>query len=563
MKFNTFILFYFIFCSFIFSTTLIVNSLDYKDIISSAVFAKNKNYTFLFALTPNQSVFLTKYYTTNKDEPIIYIEGKDPVLVNMGFLLQEAKLKNLSINKPENIPLWIADQLSYNEVILVGSKYGQDALAVSSYAALVGAPILFFDPSKEDELLSNILVRNYSKVIIYGPINSQMSDKFLSSLKNKEIIDTGSKYLNNLEIVKKFLAIKPSRQGVFVSGYTFEKSMIDTSFPLFLVGKSSVPSYYIDFLEQNQIKTGVVFSGDGDIVDGVNYIRSQLENMQFFVKFGEGYRGSAQPLPLVVIPLPSPKFQIEVQNLSYNIKEKLFELKLSNKGDFVALSAAISLPKSKTAQSSQIFLDSNKTTTLAIPIDASADILNNKIPSASLTILYGEDSKLMDNIDILTIENIPISNYSDNSSVRFLGLEYYSPTKEFVLAFDGQGWVEGTISFNINNRVIVLRVPLSKINGLTKIKIKHFLSAEEENYVNKLETNFFFRSGEEQSILLKEKRGSIPINVQKSSSSNSNLILPSLSKSSDFFIYIFVFIGLFVIIIFILNFFRKRGDSFF
>ncbi|MCX8163292.1 MAG: cell wall-binding repeat-containing protein [Candidatus Micrarchaeota archaeon] len=555
LNFFIFVLFsFFLFFNFGFCTTVIVNSIDYKDILAAAVYAKHYDYNFLFALTPNQSVFMVKYYTLNKDEPIIYLEGKNTVLANMASLLKEANLKNLSLYKPENIQFWVADRLKSEEAFVVGSIYGQDGLAVSSYAALIGAPIFFYDPAQKDEFISYILLKNYSKITIYGTVNSYISQDFLSSIKNKEIIDKGSRYLNNLEIVKKFLAKKKTNQAIFVSGYSFEKSMIDKNFPILLVGRSIVPSYYIDFIKNNNITIGIVFSGDADIVDGTNYLKNQVQNLEFFVKFGEGYRGSSQPLPLAIIPLPSPFLQIDVLNLSYNVPLKVFDLKVKNLGDPLFLAAAISIEGVGSGQSSQIFLDKNKTTSFAIPLDASTAIVNNKIKSLSLTINYGEDSALMDNLEVLNIENVLVSNYVDNSTISLIGISYNSKTKEFVLAFDGEGWVEGTISFNINNRAIVLQIPLTQIKGITKIAIKYFLTEEEENYVSDLDSTYFFRYGSKNSILLKEKRGQNKIVVLNSSKAQQTQTFQNILSYIGFFILVVVAL----IIIFRL-FFTKRN----
>ncbi|MFN3909738.1 MAG: cell wall-binding repeat-containing protein [Candidatus Anstonellaceae archaeon] len=548
-----FTILFLMFFSTSFGTTLIVNSLDYKDIISSAILAKYNNYTFLFALTPNQSVFITKYYTLNKDEPIIYIEGKNTVLANMGSLLKEANLKNLSIFKPPIIYFWVADQLKSKEAIIVGSAYGQDALAVSSYAALSGTPILFFDSAKEQEFISGVLTRNYSKLIIYGKVVSSLSEDFLGALGNKEIIDTGNRYSNNIEITKKFLSIEPARQAIFVSGYSFEKSMIDKKFPILLVGQSTVPSFFVDFLKEQNLTSGVVFSGDANIVDGINYLKAQIPEAEFFIKFGEGYRGSTQPLPLAIIPLPSPNFKLEILNISYLPQLKIFELKIRNSGDLVFLAAAISVEDLGSGQSSQVMLEPNKTTSLAIPLDATSKISNNKIKSATLTVLYGEDVGLMDNIELLTINDIIVSDYSDNSTLRVMGLEYDSTNKQFVLTVDGKGWVEGTISFNINNKLIVLGVPLSKINGITKIPIKYFLSSQQELYVNKLESNYLLRYGAEKEILLKEKRGQNLIYTQSKS------FLPI----QQLVLYGSILLGILFFLFFASKFFKHRERDWF
>jgi len=543
-----------------FCTTLILNSQDYSDIISAAAYAKYNNYSYVFALTPNQSVFLSRYYTLDADEPIVYLEGDKPILANMKALLQSSPVKNLNAYSPPNIQFWIADQLSSDQAILVGKQYGQDALSVSSYAALTGSPIFYLDQyGDSDALISGIISRGYSKVILYGPISEQLSPAQLNLIPQRQIIDTGNRYSNNLEITRMFLQKQPSEQVMFVSGHAFEKSMVDLKFPLLLAGRSDIPVQLNNFVSQNSIKTGIVFSGDGDIVDGVNRLKGQNPQMSFFVKFGEGYRGTTQPLPLVIISLPSPQISLEVVNLTYNVPAKLFELRIKNTGDFAAVSAGASISGVGSAQSSQIIMDSGSTTTLSIPLDASAAIDSGKIPSVDVTISYGEDTALMDNIDSITFTEVQTSFYEDTSEVNLTGVTYSSSEKSFIVTFEGQGWVSGTLGFNINNRPVVLRIPITNVDGTTQVKIKHLLSSDEESFIRGIAANYFVRSGQKEDILINEIRGQRQIEVIRvaSSPSQTNSILGLDS------IYIFAIAILIIGAILVFKFFAgDGGDSF-
>ncbi|MFA5108579.1 MAG: cell wall-binding repeat-containing protein [Candidatus Micrarchaeia archaeon] len=540
-----------------FSTTLLLNSQEYEDIIASAVYAAHNNYSFVFALTPNQSVFISKYYTADKNEPIIYLEGNSTILPNMAALVADASPKNLTSILSQSPRDWVAQELGKDEAIVVGSTYGQDALSVSSYAALVGAPIYFIsNPSQSQDEIEKIVSRGYKKVIFYGSIAEQMPLEILELVPNREIIDTGSRYSNNMQITKRFLQISPTTQAMFVSGYSFEKSMVDSRYPLLLVGRSDIPSGLSSFLSQNNISSGIVYSGDSDIVEGINKLKVENPQIAFFVKFGEGYRGSSQPLPLMIIPLPSPNLGIQIANLTYNVPAKSFELMIANKGDFAAVSAGASVEGAGTAQSSQVLLDEHKQTTLVIPLDASSAISGGKIPSVTISLRYGEDVALMDNIDTVVFSNVQTSFYNDTSSVRLIGLDYSDDEKAFVLTFDGNGWAEGTLGFNINDRPVILRVPLSQINGVTKVRIKHLLSADEQKFVNGLGANYFLRSGMEQDILLKEDRGqsAIYLSVPKSSGMFGSLKIEP--------IYVFIIVVLIVLALLAAKFFIKNDDSF-
>lgn len=512
-------------------------------------------------MTLNQSVFIAKYYSANKDEPIIYLEGAKPVLPNMASLLQEAGLKNLTVAKPPNIQFWLAGNMENSQAILVGSKYGQDALSVSSYAALTGAPIYFINnPSQSSEIYSQILSHGYSKIIIYGTIAQQIPQEQLALFPQRDVIDTGSRYSNNIEIAKRFLAIRPSEQAMFVSGHTFEKSMVDTRFPILLVGRSDVPAALSSFVKESGIKNGIVFAGDSDIVDGMARLRQDTPDLAVFVKFGEGYKGVSQPLPLMVVSLPSPKFSLEVLNLTYNVPQKLFELKIKNSGDFCALSAGASIDSLGSSQSSQIFLDSGAQTTLSIPLDASRAIADGQVPLVTIAIKYGEDAGLMDNIDTIAFTSVPTSFYQDESAIQIKSISYSSEKKAFLLLFDGNGWVEGTLGFNINNVPIVLRIPLSEVDGPTLVEVKYLLSSDEEKFIQSLPASFFFRYGQRSDILLKESRVQSKISLISADTKTTGIGFGDFSIS-PFLIFVFV-LAIVAAIFFYKKFFGGKSDAF-
>ncbi len=526
-----FALIIFLFCAVPAATTVILNSQDYSDIIAGAVYAGANNCTYVFALTPNQSVFISQYYTLNPDEPVIYIEGAKPVLANMASLIRESGVRNLTVAQPPDVEFWIAARMPRSQAIVVGRQYGQDALSVSSYASLTASPLFFIDdPSNSADLMTNLSAMGYRSVLFYGPVAHQLPTNQLLLFPGRRSIDQGSKYLNNLQIASEFLAIQPATQAMFVSGRTFEKSMADRQFPLLLAGRSDVPIEVPDFISKHGIRSGVVFAGDSDIVDGINRLRSASPNLSLFVKFGEGYlyRGqSSQPMPLMVASLPSPVISIEVVNLSYNVPAKSFEVLLTNRGDFASVSASITVPSVGAAESSQISLDPNATTALAIGLDALRASDGRFIGQAMLTLRSGEDSRLLDNVDTISFVDVPISYYNDTSFVRLLNITYSDADKAFLVTFDGHGWVEGQIQFSINNQPITLRLPATLVDGPTVVSVKYLLSSDEERFVNGLSADYFLRSGDQQDILIKETRGQsvvlVPTVIPKSGGLLSNV----------------------------------------
>ncbi len=492
---------------------IIVNSLDYRDVLSGAVYAAAGDNTFVFASDPQQAVFISHYYTLTKDTPIIYLEGNSNVLANMAALLRESGVKNLSVVQGKSIPDWVADQFPKNQAIVVGSLYGQDALSVAPYAALTKSPVFYVDePSLAGPLMANISARGYSRVLLYGTVAHQLPPEALAALQNSWSIDTGSRYTNNLQIAQEFEDIDATTQVMFASGHSFEKSMVDRRYPILLVGNSDVPAELLQFLDRNAMRTGVVFSSDEGIVEGVSRIRTLRPNISIFIKFGEGFRVVNQTQPLMAMSLPSPNIagMLDILNLSYNVGEKMFELTLRNRGDPVSLTASASSSVAGSATSSQIAIGSNATTTLSIPLDATRAISGGRIPALSITVRYGEDTHLLDNTETVQYTDVPLSYYNDTSSVSVVGVTYSETRKAFILQLQGDGYIEGSLRFVIRDRPVSL--PFSAhVSGSGTVEIKYLLTADEEAYVDGLPADYFVRAGGRSDILLHETRGQVNV----------------------------------------------------
>ncbi|VVB56830.1 Uncharacterised protein [uncultured archaeon] len=505
------------------ATTVLVNSQNYEDVMAASVYAAANGDTLAFAITPAQAVFVTHYYTSVKTDPVVYLEGSKTILPNMATLLRQTGLRNLTVVQGQPVQEWVADQFPRKQAILVGGGYGQDALSLAPYAALTKSPLFFVDePSRAGPVLDAIASRGYASTLIYGQVASQLTPEQTAKLPEPQTIDTGSRYTNNMEIVRRFEQIRPARQAMFVSGYSFEKSMVDASYPIVLVGRSSVPNDLADFLKKQNITSGVVFSGDStdpsqqsSIVDGMASLRALYPELAVFIKFGEGYAGVNQALPLMVMPLPSPTVSLQVLNLSYNVGAKRFELRVANAGDFIYLSSGVFVSGVGSADSSQISLAPNQTTTVGIPLDASSAIVSGHIPAADVTVNYGEDAGLLDNVDTVSFTNIPLSTYSDNSTLTLVRVTYSSDQKAFQLQMQGDGWVSGTLRFVIQGRPVVLDLPLQEIHGAGIVQVKYLLSSDEEAYVNGLAADYFLRTGSRSDVLLREQRGQSPVAVSR------------------------------------------------
>jgi hypothetical protein len=381
------------------STYLLVNSKDWKDVISGGVYASEHGLNYIFILTPQQADYFSSLFSkgTNK---IIYYESNNPVDNSLYSKFQG--LENVELNKMDSLYYYFASNSPNNGAVVVGNEIGAEAVSAAPYAILRGWGLYFASKSNANDLVSQLLNQK-KEILVYGSIANSVN------LDVKKI-NTGSIYLDNVEILKLFSFYKEPIQIVFTSGKTFERSIVSSQ-PVALVGRTEVSKDLILFLSSKPSIKGLVYYGDADINGAILSLKKEL-GIPVFTNLGNAFSPDSQMKPPIVLNLPSRDVIIKVNPPVYDVQLKSIVFSVENKGNCNAyLRAVVELPNGKFVGSQQIELGALQTYTFVLPL--SSDGINTNTFDLKLHIYSSCEKDIIESIDIIDFKGVKFTNQNN------------------------------------------------------------------------------------------------------------------------------------------------------
>ncbi len=389
---------------------VLVNSYHFEDVIAGSVWAAENNADYLFVLTPQQGDYAVNFLSAYRS-PISYFESDKPVVANLDAAILSASNSSASISAQRQSGLadWFADHAPGTQAIIVGRSDGAESISAAPYAVLRRAGLYFADSATLPGLLTK-LKSSGRQVMVYGSIASSIPSTEQGGM---EVLNSGSRYADNLELLKRYAALSPLKQIVFASGQTFEKSMVMGGSPVALVGLTEVSPDLIAWLKASNIRTGKVISGDGDI-EGAQAMLSQDAGMSLFPAIGEGYLGDSQTRPLLVLPLPGPRPILVVDPPSnpvrYDLSARSFMVGVENTDRYPAyVRAVVQLPDGRSSASSLVALAPGETRAIAVRLDAGQYAPAGSIEQATLFVHYGSSPLQTEYIREFNYARIPLT----------------------------------------------------------------------------------------------------------------------------------------------------------
>jgi len=324
------------------SAHIVINSANYQDVASGVFYAnvlgETSQYVYpqtnlpeaVLQVGPKQDVTLIE----SEKSPIL--SGYENALTNNG-----AEIKTTLVSQePSSFNLELAGRSGTNKFILTDPAYSYNLVVLFPYAKAEGAYVLFADKENAGEVASFLSTHSSGVPLVYGSVDPEVTEALNGRNIQFTQIDTGDKYLDNLEIVKDYFEkYDAQKQVVFASGTFFDPSITDGIFPVLLTS-NTIPSDTYDFLyskvEGNELKVGVLVRGDhtSAIYDVMKKINAGFDEKKFsvFVKMGQttGSGGEVERLP--VYSLPPINVDLGFEGLQYNTAKGEVELILENTG---------------------------------------------------------------------------------------------------------------------------------------------------------------------------------------------------------------------------------------
>ena len=387
------------------NTILVVNSKDWKDVLAGGVYAAQLKYSYLFILTPEQANYLVSLFKNDAKSTIFYYEANEPVVEDFVIKLKQ-EVPRAKLNKQENLASFFASTSTQKKAIVVSSDDVENALSAASYAALSGSSLHFASKDNLESLVSGLLEKKNS-VLLYGNIAA-----IATNLENVEKINTGSIYINNLELLKRLQAQGYEiNQVVFASGRTFEDSILNN--PIALVGRTEPTKDLIDWIRSNQaqgkLKQGLVYAGDADIEGAIRTIKKET-GLAVFTKFATGFSTDSEAKPNLVLELPAKNVVLQLYPPVYDYATSTLSLEVINLGNTNAYVRIVAqLPNGKFVGSEQKKLEPMEIVLFSVSL-SSAGLDGEDIEKAILNVYSSKEEKFVENIDVVEFKNVKYIN---------------------------------------------------------------------------------------------------------------------------------------------------------
>ncbi|MBR9705038.1 hypothetical protein GOV12_06515 [Candidatus Pacearchaeota archaeon] len=534
---------------------VISNSEKWQDVYSTMIYSKYNNVEDDFLVsTPHGDIILNNI---NRQNRIRVISSKsNPFVFNYQSTIKLKGFAEPSEIEVDNANLDLIEELpDINNFIIVGDSYGFNSIAVAPYAIITNSWVFLSNKIniyEIDEILSR---RNVDKIIIYGYVDKVVRDTI--EKYNPEYIDNGDKFKDNIDIVKKYIKIRPAKQVAFTNGEFIEKELLNGNEPVLFTGKENVPEQIQEYLKSSDIEVGVLVGND--LVSAATNIKRST-GVNVMVKFARGARSQTSGVALIegldLFPLPTPILTISIHSIKYNRASGLLEVTYKSdsnapgylKGTFTIISDGQSI---RVGDIEPIFISPGDFKTIMYSINLSS--IENL--EADIYVIFGEtvlslDRVLRGRVNVSVINVIDACKFTKED---IKSIKYNKQKKSFVIKIKNSNPIDCWIDIELNDIWIgYIQNTLSTSNSiLIKSGKTKEIIIEEELDSDDLEKNSLLK----MTLFSGEREDSL---VNRLIIDKIKLSIVALSLITYVIIGLVVVIVLLIVIILII---KKRNDN--
>src|SRR3989338_8257914 len=419
---------------------IIVNSQNWVDVYSVMQYGAFKPITSNFLVSDRHASLILGQI--GKEEKLWAISssktpfftGYQALLDSRGYTAQEFTYGNINLEMAKLLT-------DVDSFLILDPSYGYNAISVAPYAALTKSYVLFADAGTIDDIVEFLSSRTVRKMIIFGQVDREVKAQL--SQYNPEIINRdGDRFLNNVEILKKYREINAAKQVILTNGEFIEQELMSGSQPVVFIGTNNVPDAIREYVSQSDIEVGILIGNE--LVGTATFIRRQI-GISVFVKFAQGARqpqGSiSQVEALDMFYLPVYNINLALESIKYNRATNKLEVTLRNTAEqgiyFMGTYTIISSDDTRitVGDETPIFIDGNELKTITYDIE--------NLPEGALSgqayIIYGESENSLEKVidqDIGTIESVRIL---DNCQISIGGLSFNLRRNTFYVDVENAG----------------------------------------------------------------------------------------------------------------------------
>lgn len=420
---------------------VVINSKDWRDVYTGAIFASLLGIDSHYVAEESQGLMLIREVLNKGETSVLLVESaSEPFVFGYTKKLEDAgfTVEEFVSTDPLETSIEFARRAAEEGIdsfIIVGDDLGYNAISVTPYAIVNRMMVIFADNDNIDDV-TEFLTENARQVLVYGHIGRAVREALLPF--NPDTINTGDRYKDNVEIVRRFLEKRPVKQLLLTNGEFIEHGFFNDEFPVLFIGTTNIPEHIVEFIQDQEIKTAIVIGYD--LFENARRLR-KLTGVRMFLKYGQGRNEKMYALDIFAIPSYAPV--IELSAVRYNMLTKQLEVIYENLGDVYsyiqALSHELTVDGERIAivgDTEASFIDGGDK--IAITYDLDLLEYTDAMITAESKVAFGESpsslTKLLHKDSVIEIVSV-----EDDSQIRIRKVIYNKKTKRFEIHIENPG----------------------------------------------------------------------------------------------------------------------------
>jgi hypothetical protein len=359
-------------------------------------------------------------------------------------------------------------------------------------------------------VISFLSTRKVDSIIIYGHVAREVTN----ALKpyNPEIINyDGDRFANNIEIVKRYQKIKPTKQAIFTNGEFIEKEIMSGVNPVIFIGIYNVPEIVQNYIKNSDLEVGVLIGNE--LIGTATYVRRQT-GLSVFAKFARSARAPESAISPVegldIFYLPRYILNISLYSITYNKATGQLEVTYKNEVNLATYFKGVITVRDSmgnvfvVGDETTIFVEGNEYKTIIYQINTT---LQGNI-TADIYTLYGESKNSLERVLQITGYPVNFVEVFDNAEINITEMVYDARRKVFMIRLTNIGNVKAyarveLIDLIINNERITLGSKLVELEPKESkwVEIHAEMSEEDYDFNQIVNVNVYY--GERPNALVK------------------------------------------------------------
>ncbi len=433
---------------------VISNAEDWREVYSIMHYGSLKNAGKDFLVSPRHGPILLNGINNEKD--LLIVSSRDlPFSFNYEAVARGAGFENVEEIVVDNANLELIDDLpEVRNFVIVGDTYGYNAIAAVPYAVSKNSWVFFANQINIDDIVFILENRDVDEVLIYGFVPREVRDALAPF--NPDIIDSGDRFEDNVEIVKRLSGDGGPPQILLTNGEFIESELMSGSYPILFTGKENVPDVIASFIQSSDIEVGVLIGAD--LVGAATNIRRSA-GISVIVKFARGARNPTGAIAAVegldLFYLPIPILELTLHSAKYNRATEQLEVTYRSDSNVPVFLKGTLTPITEGTERTRI----GDVDPIFIAPDDFKTISYDDVPytggemQLEVFTLFGDTPLSLEKI-LEGIVDVEIVNVLDGCDIDIVDVVYHKPRESFGIKIENVGTVNCFVDVELLNIII-------------------------------------------------------------------------------------------------------------